>query len=570
MSVLKYRFQSKHAVLAFAVLFVAACANILGIEERELDEASSYPLTGYDGCRPGTNCDGCLDVHRARCEAGGLCADTSGLGACATCVCDNCREPVTECRTDAGCDAIWQCLQQSRCDLSEGAAGSCRDECGSVIEANGGVSGRAFRDAAGIRTCAITESCLSCLPAQRDVPPPGCTPDNNCVGCDGCFQQCLCSDEAFAVCQDLCGEDAPSSACSVSDDCAGCSSCFQVCACQGGDFEECTLDCQVTTPPACSLDDSCAGCDGCASQCECEGGEAVACQAACEPPPANDICAQGSSGSGSDSCDGCTSCLASCTCNGTPLEACMDTCGMLDCCLAGGCPDFYFDCVCDGVSSQSCAEDGYPCSTGGCDECTCNSCIDIFATCEQVDGCPAIFECMRVTGCRGSECAERCVDARDQSSTTDAFAIAEALWACDQGAGCSCDEQTPVTRVCGAVECSSYVTDDVTLDACCLDEAGLEPAAQQAGGGDGCGLDLTRQFRNAPACMPMNQPNPPPILGFLLGDCPQGRVAEAPYHNAALKGCCRKDGACGYWDDITGLGCIDSSVFDGVLSSPCN
>jgi hypothetical protein len=163
------------------------------------------------------------------------------------------------------------------------------------------------------------------------------------------------------------------------------------------------------------------------------------------------------------------------------------------------------------------------------------------------------------------------VDAREQSSATDAFAIAEALWACDQGAGCSCDEQGPATVVCGSVECSSYETDEVTFDACCPDGTAVVPATQQAAGGaDGCGLDITGQFRNAPACMPMNQPNPPPILSFLLGDCPQGRVEAAPYHNAALKGCCRKDGACGYWDDITGLGCIDSSVFDGVLSSSCN
>lgn len=575
MSVLEYRFQARHAVLAFACLLFAACANVLGIEDRELDDASSYPLEGYEGCRPGVSCDRCLDVHQARCEAGAFCADTSGLGACATCVCDNCREPVTECRIDAECEAIWQCLQQTRCDLSNGAEGSCRDACGSVIEANGGVSGRAFRDAAAIRTCAITESCLSCLPAQRDVPPPGCTPDNNCVGCDDCFQQCLCSGEQFAACQDLCGEDAPPEACSSADDCAGCASCFQVCACQGGAFEQCAEECQGGVPPQCTLAESCVGCTDCISQCQCEGGETLECQAACAPPPGSDVCVETSSGSGSDACGGCTSCLADCTCEGTPVEQCLDDCDMDGCCEGGSCTSFYYDCVCPAdSSSQACAEEFYSCSAAfGCDQCTCSGCRDLFAMCQEISGCRTLFECMRATGCEGRACAERCMDERVQSGDSEAFAVAEALWACDKGAGCTCDEQGPAAVFCGTAECSSYETNDVTFDACCPgDFGGVEPAgqgtAEVAGGVDGCGLSLKRHFQNAPACMPMNQPNAPPILP--LFSCPQGRVEAAPYNNAALKGCCRDDGICGYWDDITGLGCIDSSVFDGVAPSPCN
>jgi len=576
MSVFGYRFGGKHVLLALSAMIVVACANILGIEERSLDAADSYPAAGYDGCRPGAGCSECLDVHRAECDARSFCADTSGLGACGTCVCENCLEPVTECRLDDGCSAIWQCLQQSRCDLSDGAAGSCRVMCGSVIEANGGLSGSAFRDAAPIRTCAITQSCLSCLPAENDVPPPGCTPDNNCVGCDDCFQQCLCSGERFSDCQGLC-TDAPPAACSSEDQCAGCTSCFQVCACQGGSFTECTEQCQSTSPPACDAADSCAGCTDCASQCECEGGASVECQQACQPPPADDLCIEHSSGSDDESCGGCGSCLASCTCHGTALEDCMSTCDMLSCCDIGGCPSFYYDCICPAdTSAETCAETYYGCETAvGCDQCTCNNCIDKFTLCQETSGCRTAFECMRATGCKGSACAVRCGDGGSQTISGDAFGAAEALWACDQAAACSCDDQGSTTVDCGGIQCNAYAASNVSFDACCPSEfIGVEQAvqgtAQGAGGVDGCGLNLQQYFTNAPACIPMNQPNPPPILSGLLTGCPQGRVAAPPYNNATLSPCCRDDGACGYWDDITGLGCVDSAVFDGVQAGRCN
>jgi hypothetical protein len=245
----------------------------------------------------------------------------------------------------------------------------------------------------------------------------------------------------------------------------------------------------------------------------------------------------------------------------------MDSCDMDNCCDEGGCPGFYYDCICPGESSESCAQQGYPCSVGGCDECTCTNCNDLFQTCQEVPGCSSIFACMRATECSGSGCAQRC--GADQSGS-DAFAVAEALWACDRGAGCSCDEQGPISVVCGEFECSSYQTNEVTFDACCAgDSGGVEPAAQQVGGFGECGLDLRRYFENAPECMPMNQPNPPPILA-ILDRCANGRVDEPPYNGATLKGCCRSDGVCGYWDDITGLGCIDSSVFDGVTPPSCN
>lgn len=576
---LKYRFEARHLLTLFSALVLVACASVLGIEERKLDVAASYPAQGYEGCRPGTTCADCLDVHRPECEARASCADTSNLGECASCVCESCLEPVIDCRLDAACNAIWQCLQQSRCDLSEGTDGSCRTACADAIAANGGLSGRAFRDAAAIRTCAITESCLGCLPPERDLPPAGCSPENGCMGCADCFQQCLCSGDTFSVCQEACGEEAPPDACTAEDSCAGCTSCFQVCACQGGSFTHCTENCQLVTP-TCSPENSCSDCVDCLDRCACEGGDSGQCQEACAGPSADDVCRQVSSGSGGSTCEGCTSCLASCTCNGTDLESCMNTCGMLACCEGGFCESgFYSECLCaEAQAGESCAEPYAGCAYAyGCDACTCDNCTDTYALCQETAGCPGVFECMRATRCQGSECLERCGSLPGQAGVDAAFPAAEALWACDQGARCSCEPQSAPPVQCGAETCSAFATDDVVFDACCPVDGGIVegPPVQTAAAGTGstesCGLFLGRSFPYATSCLPLNQPNEPPVLPGLLTGCPSGRIDDAPYHGALLQPCCRaKDNLCGYWDDITGLGCVDAAVFHGVSGPPCN
>lgn len=559
-----HRSEWKRALPLGFLLFLA-CASVLGIEDRKLDTAESFPALGYDGCRPGTTCDGCLDVHRDECTSRALCANPASMGECATCVCEACGEPIVDCQLDAGCSAIWQCLEDTRCDLADGATGSCVQACRSVIGANGGRSGAAFQSAVAVRTCAVASSCLRCLPT---APPPaaGCSPQNGCTDCDDCFKQCLCSGDRFSACQDLCGSDAPPEACSEADACTGCSSCFDVCACQGGDFDECTAQCRVDTP--CTLATSCADCGGdCVAECRCNGGREIACQSECTAPPAPGECTQQSRGQAGELCGGCHSCLASCTCSAKALVDCMSDCSLQACCRDGSCsPSTLTECTCSNESADKCAEDTYgKCDdvVRGCESCPCNSCHGTYALCQETYGCPDIFECMRSTGCHGGTCFERCGAGDAKVQAAEAFGVAEALWACSQGAGCSCTDPNPTTIACDQTECSAYVRAGDTLDACCV-----TTAVGAVGASNACGLILDRYFPMASGCIPLGQQNAPRLV--LLEPCPSLTGPTGfPYNGAALKGCCRAaDAQCGYFDDITGLGCLDAGTF-GVTPKSC-
>jgi hypothetical protein len=98
----------------------------------------------------------------------------------------------------------------------------------------------------------------------------------------------------------------------------------------------------------------------------------------------------------------------------------------------------------------------------------------------------------------------------------------------------------------------------VTIAACC-------PSPQGTGGTSACGLDLQSYFRNASQCEPLAQK----ARGSLLGSCPDLTIIGPPYNGATLKGCCHSaDTTCGVLDDITGLGCLSSSVF-GIEAGAC-
>src|SRR6185295_6071506 len=114
-------------------LLLAGCASVLGIQHRERDNAASYPADGYEGCSPGRGCAGCLAAHPQECELRSSYATASASGDCASCVCANCTDPVVDCELDLGCAAIWECLVQSRCDLSARGATNCLTACSSVI-----------------------------------------------------------------------------------------------------------------------------------------------------------------------------------------------------------------------------------------------------------------------------------------------------------------------------------------------------------------------------------------------------------------------------------------------------
>jgi hypothetical protein len=552
----------RHSAWFSVTLLLGACANALGIHERQEDSADSYPAEGYDGCRPGAGCGRCLAVHQHECELRSACAAAASSADCAGCVCENCADSVVDCRLDSGCDAIWSCIERTRCDLSGKAGASCLSACAAVIEAHGGVSGEAFRAAADVRTCAVTASCLSCL-APEPEPEATCTKANGCDACADCFHQCICTGEKFGACKSLCGSDAPPASCTPEDSCSGCTTCFALCTCGGGGFDDCSSACTkdpepTPDPGTCTPQESCTDCASCAARCVCEGGEAAACEQACAPPPPDDLCIETS-----DSCGGCSTSLGQCSCQGSPLEECMAAQGALDCC--GDCSGDMTKCLCEQRgSADSCAAQSNHCGNAGpCSACACRSCPGKYALCQETRGCSTVFECMRATNCQGSGCLERCGGAAPSDSAPLAFDAAEALWACHQASSCQCENtpQEPVISCPGSngeTECNAFQSGDLSFAACC-------PGAS-ASTSSACGLELRRHFPGASECEPLGQGNQHRIL---LESCPARTIAEAPYNGAKLAGCCHAgDSVCGVFDDVTGLGCVRSTVF-GIQAEGC-
>ncbi|HEU4582639.1 MAG TPA: hypothetical protein VFS67_30490 [Polyangiaceae bacterium] len=551
-------------------LLLGACASVLGIQERQEDSADNYPASGYQGCRPGVSCAGCLAVHQRECELRSACAAAASSEGCAGCVCASCADSVVDCRLDSGCDAIWSCIERTRCDLSGKGGAGCSSACAAVIEAHGGVAGEAFRAAADVRTCAVTSSCLSCL-APEPEPEPSCTKANGCDACADCFHQCICTGEKFGACKTLCGSEAPPASCTPESSCTGCTTCFALCTCGGGDFDDCTGACTSDPDPpsgSCTPQESCADCADCAAQCVCEGGAAAACEQACAPPALDDRCIETSSGG--DSCGGCSTSLGQCSCEGSPLEDCMAAEGALDCC--GDCSGELSKCVCEQRGdADSCAEQSNHCgNAGSCSVCACRSCPGKYALCQETQGCSTVFECMRATKCQGSACRERCGDAAPEDRAPLAFDAAEALWACHQANSCACEDvpQEPVTcpGANGETECNAFRSGDLSFAACCPGAAGAGAAQAGTSSSSACGLELRRYFPGANQCEPLGQGNQHRIL---LETCPDRTIAEPPYNGAKLAGCCHAgDSICGVFDDVTGLGCVRSTVF-GIQAEGC-
>lgn len=239
---------------------------------------------------------------------------------------------------------------------------------------------------------------------------------------------------------------------------------------------------------------------------------------------------------------------------------------MLSCCNDGdACSSPIIGCTC-GDTLEECADLLYgTCDgVGACDNCPCIACDGRFRLCQETLGCAGIFECMRSTRCVGQACSERCSQASGGNEAPRAFEIAEALWACAKGAACGCDNSGSPSVQCSGAQCSAYVTSNATLEACCP-AAGV-PASETTPPG-ACGLRLERYFASAPSCSPLAQPSAP--RSPLLETCPSSSIGQAPYNGARLQGCCREaDGTCGYWDDVTGLGCLEASIFQ-VTAQPC-
>jgi hypothetical protein len=169
---------------------------------------------------------------------------------------------------------------------------------------------------------------------------------------------------------------------------------------------------------------------------------------------------------------------------------------------------------------------------------------------------------MVATNCQGSGCQERCGSVASGTSGSAAFDVAEALWACHQANACQCEAGPAPVTLCpgpdGEVMCADYEGTGATFAACCPATSGTQASSS-------CGLDLRRQFQNARSCEPRDQGRGP----RLLEGCPARTIAEAPYNGVKLSGCChQEDSTCGVYDDITGLGCLSSSVF-GIQPAGC-
>jgi hypothetical protein len=178
---------------------------------------------------------------------------------------------------------------------------------------------------------------------------------------------------------------------------------------------------------------------------------------------------------------------------------------------------------------------------------------------------------MRATQCQGSACRDRCGDAAPSDSAPLAFDAAEALWACDQANACECESTAPAPITScpapdGETECNAFQSGDLSFAACCPGTAGTATAQAGSSNSSACGLDLRRYFPGASACEPMGQGNQHRIL---LESCPDRTIAEPPYSGAKLAGCCHAgDSVCGVFDDVTGLGCVRSTVF-GIQAEGC-
>lgn len=192
--------------------------------------------------------------------------------------------------------------------------------------------------------------------------------------------------------------------------------------------------------------------------------------------------------------------------------------------------------------------------------------------CLDTLGCKETFDCMRATECKGSTCLQRC---RGSDYPPEAFAYAEALWACHRGSACGCGASSLPSVACpslqGELQCEPYVG-VVEISACCTSaaEMGTEPVGAEQELLDStnpCGLELGSFVRSARPCEPRTQAHPPRYE--VLETCPDGAITGPPYSGALLRGCCREDRTCGYYDDVTGLGCLSTTTFgQAALACP--
>ncbi|HEX4341627.1 MAG TPA: hypothetical protein VH062_37210 [Polyangiaceae bacterium] len=180
------------------------------------------PVTKSDGGVTSAAAALCMDNARARGDD--ICAGTE-------CACSHCPQDYDDCGVIPGCGAVSACMAEKACVGTDCyISGACR----TPIDTYGGLSGPAFRAAAGLQSCSLSLKCsLPCSDGAAPAPGAGstdsgavdagriCAPGRRvecpCEGGVGGTKTCAADGSGFQAC--LCGEPPLTPASSGGCDC---------------------------------------------------------------------------------------------------------------------------------------------------------------------------------------------------------------------------------------------------------------------------------------------------------------------------------------------------------------
>jgi len=174
-------------------------------------------------CRDSQTTEVCSPYDNSSCSGQVQTACQDCATTCDSCVCNGCQFEWSQCLEDAGCGEIWECIQETQCDLCY-APGACQD----VIDQNGGPEGDPMSMVSNLLYCA-QQTFSGCAADCPDAcVPPSCT-------CGDCMSQCLCqSGGATEQCELKCN-----GACSPEAGCKCGNSMIAACICNGQTKAEC-------------------------------------------------------------------------------------------------------------------------------------------------------------------------------------------------------------------------------------------------------------------------------------------------------------------------------------------
>lgn len=175
-------------------------------------------------CRNQVSQPVCTPFDSGGCGGGGAaprCDDCAN--ACESCVCDKCPNEWAQCQADAGCMAIWQCLNETNCELCY-TASACQD----VIDDNGGPDGLPLSKASQLLNCSRLPFAMCGMDCPDACLPPDCQ-------CGDCMSRCLCqTGGATEQCELQCN-----GGCSPEVGCMCGTATIAGCMCNGGTKAEC-------------------------------------------------------------------------------------------------------------------------------------------------------------------------------------------------------------------------------------------------------------------------------------------------------------------------------------------